>query len=83
MPCGGVSLGNFYEIGSVCSAFRDALAVKIWMDLLKGLRSYRGFKLRGSSFPHIFSSPLRQNYTSEPRLFSRFKNVLEVLYHLA
>jgi len=31
----------------------DALAVKIWTDLLKGLRSCRGFKLRESGPPNI------------------------------
>jgi len=41
----------------VCSAFRDALAVKIGTDLLKGLWSYGGFKLRGSGSPK-FSAPL-------------------------
>jgi len=34
-----------------------ALAVKISLDLLKGLRSYRGFKLTGSGYPQIFSAP--------------------------
>ena len=39
------------------ASFQDALGVKIWLDLLKGLWSYGGFKLRGSGFPQIFSAP--------------------------
>jgi len=37
--------------------FQDALAVKISLDLLKGLWSYGGFKLMGSGYPQIFSEP--------------------------
>ena len=33
-----------------------ALVVKIWLDLLKGIWSYGGFKLRGSGSPK-FSAP--------------------------
>ena len=51
------SLHNFYEICSVRSTFRDVLAIKIWMDLLKGLQSYGGFKLRQSGFSQIFRAP--------------------------
>jgi len=41
----------------ICMLLQDALAVKIWMDLHKGLWSYGDFKLRGTGFPHIFSAP--------------------------
>jgi len=34
-----------------------ALAVKISLDLLKGLWSYGGFKLTGAGYPQIFSAP--------------------------
>jgi len=50
-------LRNFYEICSICSAFQNAIAVKIWMDLLKGLRSYGGFQLRGRVSPKFLAPP--------------------------
>ena len=56
-PPGAYPLRNFHEICRVCTSFQDALGVKIWLDLLKGLWSYGGFKLRGSGFPQIFSAP--------------------------
>jgi len=36
--------------------FQDALAVKILLDLLKGLWSYGGFKLTGSGYTQILSA---------------------------
>jgi len=42
-PTGAYPLHNFHEICGVCISFQDALPVKIWMDLLKGLWSYGGF----------------------------------------
>ena len=56
-PAGAYPLRDFHKICRVCTSFQDALGVKIWLDLLKGLRSYGGFKLRGSGFPQIFSAP--------------------------
>ena len=56
-PAGAYSLRDFHKICKVCTAFQDALGVKIWLDLLKGLWSYGGFKLRVSGFPQIFSAP--------------------------
>ena len=56
MPRRGVSLTLFHKICRVCTPFQDALAVEISLDLLKGLWSYGGFKLRGSGFPQIFSA---------------------------
>ena len=50
-------LRDFHKICRVCTSFQDALGVKIWVDLLKGLWSYGGFKLRVSGFPQIFSAP--------------------------
>jgi len=47
----------FKKICRVCTTFQDASAVKIALDLLKGLRSHGGFKLRGSGYPQIFSAP--------------------------
>ena len=56
-PAGEYPLRDFHKICRVCTSFQDALGVKIWLDLLKGLWSYGGFKLRGSGFPQIFSAP--------------------------
>jgi len=56
-PAGAYPLRDFHKIGRVCTAFQDALAVKIWLDLLEGLWSYGGFKLRRSGFSQIFSAP--------------------------
>ena len=56
-PAGAYPLRDFHRICVVCTSFQDALDVKIWLDLVKGLWSYGGFKLRGSGFPQIFSAP--------------------------
>ena len=56
-PAGVYPLRDFHKICRVCTSFEDALGVKIWLDLLKGLWSYGGFKLRGSGIPQIFSAP--------------------------
>ena len=53
-PAGTYSLRDFHIICRVCTSFQDALGVKISLDLLKGLWSYGGFKLRGSGYPQIF-----------------------------
>jgi len=54
---GAYPWSDFHNICRVCTTFQDALGVKIWLDLLQGLWSYGGFKLRGSGFPQIFSAP--------------------------
>jgi len=46
-PAGAYPLRDFHKIRRVCTSFQDPLGVKIWLDLLKGLWSYGGFKLRG------------------------------------
>ena len=46
-----------------------ALGVKILLDLLKGLWSYGGFKLRGSGFPQIFSAPSGETMHQTPKRF--------------
>jgi len=53
-PAGAYPLRDFHTICRVCIPFQDALAVKIWLDLLEGLWSHGGFKLRGSGFHQIF-----------------------------
>ena len=50
-PAGAYPLRDFHKICRVCTKLQDALGVKIWLDLLKGLWSYGGFKLRGSGLP--------------------------------
>ena len=37
-------LCDFHEICRVCTPFQDMLTMRIGMDVLKGLRSYGGFK---------------------------------------
>jgi len=56
-PAGAYPLRDFHKICRVCTTLQDAMGVKIWLDLLKGLWSYGGFKLRVSDFPQIFSVP--------------------------
>ena len=56
-PTGAYPLRNFHKICKICTPFQDALAVKISLDLLKGLQSYVGFKLVMSGFCQIFSTP--------------------------
>jgi len=56
-PAGAYPLRDFHKICRVCTPFQDALAVKISMDLLKGLWSYGRFKLTGSGYPQIFIAP--------------------------
>jgi len=46
--------------------FRVALAVKSWLDLLSGLWSSGGFKLRESGYSQIFSAPYSGETTSDP-----------------
>jgi len=68
-PAGAYPLHDFHKISTVCTPFQDALGVKIWLDLLEGLQSYRGFKFRGFGYPQIFSAPERRNYASDPKRF--------------
>ena len=56
-PTGAYPLRHFHKTCRVCTPFQDALAVKISLDLRKGLWSYGGFKLTGSGYPQIFSAP--------------------------
>jgi len=54
---GAYPLRDFHKICRVGNPFQCALAVKISLDSLKGLRSYGGFKLTGSGYPKIFCAP--------------------------
>ena len=49
-PAGAYPLRDCHKICRLCTPFQYALAVKISLDLLKGLWSYGGFKLTGSSY---------------------------------
>ena len=71
-PAGAYPLRDFHKICIVCTSFQAALGVKTWLDLLKGLWSYGGFKLRGSGFPPNFQRPLAAKLCIRP------PNVLEV-----
>ena len=55
-PTGAYPLRDFHKICRVCTPFQDALAGKIWLDLLEELWSYGCFKLRGYGYPEIFSA---------------------------
>jgi len=79
-PTGAYPLCDLNKICRVCTLFQDALGIKIWLDLLKGLWSYGGFKFRGSGYPQRL---LAAKLCIRPQKFSRCKNVLEVLYHHA
>ena len=54
-PAGAYPLRDLHKICRVCIPFQDATAIKISLDLLKGLWSYGGFKLTGSGYPQILS----------------------------
>jgi len=56
-PAGAYPLRDFHKLCRVCIPFQGALAVKISLDLLKGLWSCGGFKLTGSGYPQVFSAP--------------------------
>jgi len=49
-------LHDFHKICRVCAPFQDALGVKIWLDLLKGLWSY-GLLSSGGLVTPKFSAP--------------------------
>ena len=64
-PAGEYPLCDFHQICSVCTTFQDALGIKTLLDLLKGLWSYGGFKLRGSGTPN-FQRPLAAKLCIRP-----------------
>ena len=86
-PAGAYPFSDFHQIRRFCTSFQDALAFKIWLDLLEGLWSYGGFKLMGSGYPKFSAPPIAAKLcvrtTLPPKKFQRRKNVLEVLYHHA
>jgi len=62
-------LHNFHEICRVCTLFQDVLNFKIWMDLLKGLRSYEGFKFRGLVPAKFWVPPSGETMSGTPKIF--------------
>ena len=50
---GAYPLRDFQKTCRVCTPFQDALGVKTWLDLLKELWSYGGFKFRGSGYTNF------------------------------
>ena len=58
----------FTKFAAFVPLLQDALTVKIWMDLLKGLRSYGGFKLRVSSSPKFSAPPSRETVRRTPKV---------------
>jgi len=67
-PTGAYALRDFHKICTYCTLFQVALAVKIWMDLLKGLQ-VKGVLRRACRFPKIFSTLWQRNYASYPKRF--------------
>jgi len=65
-PAGAYPLCHFHKICSICRLFQDALAVKILLDLLKGLWSYGGFKLTGSGYPQFSAPPSGETMHQTP-----------------
>jgi len=55
-PQGRIPCAIFTKFQSLYP-FQDALAVKISLDLRKGLWRYGGFKLTGSGYPQIIRAP--------------------------
>ena len=68
-PAGAYPLRDFPEICRVCTTVQDALGVKILLDLLKGLWSYRGFKLRGLVTPKFSAPPSGETMHQTPKSF--------------
>jgi len=68
-PSGAYPLRHFHQISRRCTLFQDALAVKISLDLLKRLLSYRGFQLTGSGYPETFSAPSGETMCQTPKSF--------------
>ena len=67
-------LCDFHKICRVCTPFQDTLAVKISLDLLNGLWSYWGFKVRGSGYgvtPKFSAPPSGETMRQTPKVGAR------------
>ena len=82
---GAYPLCDFHKICRVCTTFQDALAVKIWLNLLEGLWSYGCFKLRGSGFPKFSMPPSGETKRQTPKSFRGARTCSRscILYHHA
>jgi len=67
-PAEAYPLCDFHKICRVCTSFQDALGVKILLDLLKGLCSYGGFKLRGLVTPKFSAPPSGETMPQTPKV---------------
>ena len=67
-PAGAYPLHDFHKICRVCTSFQDALGVKIWLDLVKGLWSYGGFKFRGLVTPKFSAPPSGETMRQTPKV---------------
>ena len=68
-PAGAYPLRDFHKIRIVCTPFQDVLAIKTSLDLLKGLWSYGGFKLKGSGYPQISAPSSGETVHQTPKSF--------------
>ena len=67
-PQGRIPCAIFTKFAEfVCTPFQNALGVKTWLDLLEGLWSYGGFKLRGLVSPQVFSAPSGETMRQTPK----------------
>ena len=64
-----VECAFFTKFAEFVPHFRDALAIKICLDLLEGLWSYGGFKLRVSGSPKYSVSPSGESMRQTPKRF--------------
>ena len=75
-PIGAYSLRDYHKICTLCTPFQDALAVKISLDLLMGLWSYRGFKLTWSGCPKFSAPPSGETMHQTPKSFQGARTCL-------
>ena len=68
-PAATYLLRDFQEICRLCTSFQDVLAVKILMDLLKGLRSYGVLDWWGLVFPKFSAPPSSETMHQTPKSF--------------
>jgi len=70
-----ISLTRLLQNLQLFRLFQDVLAVKIWMDFLKGLQSYGGFKLRESVPPNFQHSlvVVMKLYIESPNVLKSFE----------
>jgi len=69
-PAGEYRLHDFfYKICRICTSFQDALAIKVSLDLLKGLWRYGGLNLMGSGYSQIYSALSGETMRQAPKRF--------------